>query len=158
MFCLFCNNEDTDVVNSRATRGGSQIWRRRKCSVCGKAATTYERYDMTHLSIVTPSAAEQPLPKGSGQLEAPYSRSKLFYSLGRAFTQSQQDITQVDDIIDTIEIKLITDQTVSLTRLELASIVLETVKPVNLSAFMHYLASHGRITNKTELRKAIKQY
>lgn len=114
---------------------------------------------MTHLSIVTPLSPENlPLSKGLRQLEAPYSRSKLFYSLCRAFAESQQDISQVEDILDTIEVKLISQQCEEISRHELTSLVLETIKPVNLSAFMHYLASHGQITNKSELRKVIKQY
>lgn len=154
MFCLFCNNESTDVVNSRLTRGGRQVWRRRKCNVCGKAATTYERFDMTHLMIVTSSLPE----KTSREPEAPYSRSKLFYSLCRAFADSQQDISQVDGLLDTIEIKLAQTHQTELGRNKLTDLVLETIKPVNLSAFMHYLASHGQITNNTELKKLIKQY
>lgn len=158
MFCLFCNNEDTDVANSRLTKGGSQVWRRRKCSVCGKAATTYERYDMTHLSIVTPSSEHQAPLRESRQLETPYSRSKLFYSLAKAFSASGQDVVLVDDLVDTIETKLVHGRFQQLEREKLTSLVLETIKPVNLSAFMHYLASHGQITNRSELRQVIKKY
>lgn len=154
MFCLFCNNESTDVVNSRLTKGGSQVWRRRKCNVCGKAATTYERFDMTHLMILTSSPKEK-----SNQLtETPYSRSKLFYSLAKAFTESNQDISQVDGLLDTIETKLSRTNQDSLSSDELTTLALETIKPVNLSVFMHYLASHGQISNNTELKKLIKQY
>lgn len=109
---------------------------------------------MTHLMIVTSSLPE----KTSREPEAPYSRSKLFYSLCRAFADSQQDISQVDGLLDTIEIKLAQTHQTELGRNKLTDLVLETIKPVNLSAFMHYLASHGQITNNTELKKLIKQY
>ncbi len=141
-------------MNSRLTKGGSQVWRRRKCNVCGKAATTYERFDMTHLMILTSS----PKKKTNQLIETPYSRSKLFYSLAKAFTESNQEISQVDGLLDTIETKLSQTNQIKMECNELTSLVLETIKPVNLSAFMYYLASHGQISNNTELKKLIKQY
>ena len=122
--------------------------------MCGKAATTYERFDMTHLMILTSSPGE----KTSQEIETPYSRSKLFYSLCQAFMQSNQEISQVNGLLDTIETKLAQTNKTELSRDDLTALVLETIKPVNLSAFMHYLASHGQITNNTQLKKLIKQY
>lgn len=145
MFCLFCNNESTDVVNTRLTRGGARVWRRRKCNVCGKVLTTYERPNMAFLTILSPN----------GQ-ETPYSRSKLFYSLCKAFKGSGGDISQVDGLMDTIEVKLIKEKKTIVTSQRLIRLILVAIKPVSLSAFMYFLASHSEINNNTELKKLIK--
>lgn len=145
MFCLFCNNESTDVVNTRLTRGGAQVWRRRKCNVCGKVLTTYERCDMTFISILSTDGRK-----------TSYSRSKLFYSLCQVFDGSGDDISLVDGLMDTIEIKLIKERKDVITMQEFVRLVLIAIKPVSLSAFMYYLASHSEINNNTELKKLIK--
>lgn len=121
------------------------VWRRRKCNVCGKVLTTYERPDMTFLSISCPNGPE-----------TSYSRSKLFYSLCRAFAAGDEDITLVDGLMDTIEVKLVRQKNTHISLDELNKLILTTLKPVSLSAFMYYLASHSEITNNTELKKLIK--
>ena len=43
MRCPFCQNPDTQVIDSRAPEEGYAIRRRRKCPACGKRFTTFER-------------------------------------------------------------------------------------------------------------------
>jgi transcriptional repressor NrdR len=52
MFCINCFHENTKVVNTRARTKQPQIWRRRKCSNCGKAFTTYERPSLVDNKVV----------------------------------------------------------------------------------------------------------
>lgn len=47
MRCPLCEAEDTRVVDSRPSEGGSAIRRRRECAVCGHRFTTYERAAVT---------------------------------------------------------------------------------------------------------------
>ena len=42
MFCPFCGNEETKVIDSRLVAEGSQIKRRRECTHCGKNVKTTE--------------------------------------------------------------------------------------------------------------------
>ena len=42
MRCPFCKNDDTRVVDSRASDDGQAIRRRRSCSECGRRFTTVE--------------------------------------------------------------------------------------------------------------------
>jgi transcriptional regulator NrdR family protein len=42
MKCIFCNNKNTSVKNSRSVKSGLQVWRRRHCDSCGKTFTTTE--------------------------------------------------------------------------------------------------------------------
>jgi transcriptional repressor NrdR len=42
MWCPFCSHENTRVVDSRLTRDGMQIRRRRQCEECGSRFNTYE--------------------------------------------------------------------------------------------------------------------
>ena len=52
MFCPFCSNEETKVVDSRLVAGGSQIKRRRECTHCGERFTTYEEAELFMPKIV----------------------------------------------------------------------------------------------------------
>ncbi len=66
MYCPSCNHENSKVIDSRVTDGGSSIRRRRECEKCEFRFTTFERAQTTNLMV----------EKRDGTLE-PYDREKL---------------------------------------------------------------------------------
>jgi transcriptional repressor NrdR len=60
VYCPFCRNADSRVVDSRLTEDGSAIRRRRQCSECGRRFTTLET---TSLSVVKRSGAGEPFSR-----------------------------------------------------------------------------------------------
>ena len=70
MYCPFCRNADSRVVDSRVTEDGSSIRRRRQCTNCSRRFTTVET---TSLSVL----------KRSGVAE-PFSRSKVINGARKA--------------------------------------------------------------------------
>jgi len=46
MFCPFCANDDTRVVDSRVVEEGQAVRRRRECEACGKRFSSYERAEL----------------------------------------------------------------------------------------------------------------
>ncbi len=70
MYCPFCRNADSRVVDSRLADDGSAIRRRRQCPQCGRRFSTVET---TSLSVI----------KRSGVAE-PFSRSKVINGVRKA--------------------------------------------------------------------------
>src|SRR3954470_7046649 len=70
MYCPFCRNPDSRVVDSRVTEDGSAIRRRRQCSECGRRFTTVET---TSLTVIKRSGAGEP-----------FSRSKVVSGVRKA--------------------------------------------------------------------------
>jgi len=46
MYCPFCANDDTRVVDSRVVEDGSAVRRRRHCEACGKRFSSFERAEL----------------------------------------------------------------------------------------------------------------
>jgi transcriptional regulator NrdR family protein len=61
-----------------------------------------------------------------------------------------------ENLIDTIEQKIVSNQKTILTKKELVKNVLETIKPISLRAFMKYLSSHTEFDGKRNLNKLLK--
>ena len=57
MYCPFCRNPDSRVVDSRLTDDGSAIRRRRLCPECGRRFTTVET---AVLAVVKRSGVSEP--------------------------------------------------------------------------------------------------
>jgi len=46
VYCPFCANDDTRVVDSRVVEEGRAVRRRRECEACGKRFSSYERAEL----------------------------------------------------------------------------------------------------------------
>ena len=73
MKCPFCRELDNRVIDSRLSKDGGMVRRRRKCSGCSRRFTTYERVEETTPMVV----------KKDGRREN-YDRLKVINGLKRA--------------------------------------------------------------------------
>ena len=147
MKCPYCRADTTDIYNSRSTKAGTQIWRRRRCLSCHESFTTYEAADLGFLKVV----------KKSGRKER-YSRAKLYSGIYGAFLSIPRKETTVDAVTDTVEAKLLDSCQRELATHEIAAIVLSTLKHFNLAAFMRFLAYQTNPASPAELDRALKKY
>ena len=147
MKCPFCRQDTTEVYNSRSTKFGTQVWRRRKCLTCHEAFTTYEAPDLGFLKIVKKTGKKQR-----------YSRAKLYSGIYGAFLSIPAKETTVDAVTDTIEAKLLDTKKAELSSNEVASIVLTTLKHFNTSAFLRYLAYQTDLASDAQLKKELNKY
>lgn len=147
MKCPFCREKSTFVYNSRTTKFGTQIWRRRTCESCQQSFTTYEQPDLSFLKIKKPT----------GRIE-PYSRAKLFSDIYAAFLNIRAKASTIDAVTDTIESKLLDIRTSELSSNDLVAVVLTTLKHFNTAAFVRFLASQSDLVSSSQLKKELKKY
>ena len=100
MWCPFCSHENTRVVDSRLTRDGMQIRRRRLCEECGSRFNTYE----------TPELKAPRIIKSDGNREA-FSEQKLRQGMLRALEKRPVETREVERAIRTLlrEISIVED-------------------------------------------------
>src|SRR5262249_49325591 len=91
MRCPFCQNEDTQVKDSRPTEDGACIRRRRQCDKCGSRFTTFERVQLRDLVVL----------KKSGR-RVPFDREKLARSIMIALRKRPIEAEQVEQMISGI--------------------------------------------------------
>lgn len=95
MRCPFCNNEDTQVKDSRPSEEGSSIRRRRFCTQCDARFTTFERVQLKELIVV----------KKDGKRK-PFDRNKLNRSISLAVRKRPVTSEQVEMAVNNIVRKL----------------------------------------------------
>lgn len=93
MLCPKCGNDQSDVIDSRATT--QAVRRRRQCSACSYRFTTYERVERPRLMVV----------KKDGRRE-PFNREKLLSGIERACEKRDITRAQIDTLVDEIECSL----------------------------------------------------
>ncbi|MBU4320426.1 MAG: transcriptional regulator NrdR, partial [Nitrospinae bacterium] len=96
MKCLFCGNLEDKVIDSRTSKEGDAIRRRRECLKCGKRFTSYERVEDIVPMVV----------KKDGRRE-PFDRPKILRGLEKACEKRPVSVEALEGIVDSIEKKLI---------------------------------------------------
>jgi transcriptional repressor NrdR len=92
MKCPACQDLQNKVVDSRLSRNGRAIRRRRECLSCGRRFTTYERIEEQMPMVV----------KKDGRRE-PFQRSKIMTGLKKAFQKRSISVTTIEDLSEEIE-------------------------------------------------------
>jgi transcriptional repressor NrdR len=92
MKCPFCGHLQDKVVDSRESREGDVIRRRRECLECGRRFTSYERIDEIPYMVV----------KKDGSREK-FDRPKLLAGLLKACEKRPVSISQLEGIVNEVE-------------------------------------------------------
>ena len=96
MKCPFCGELDNRVIDSRLSKDGTVIRRRRECLECGMRFTTYERVEETLPLVI----------KKDGRREH-FDRMKILIGLKKACEKRPISITTLEKMVDKIEHKLL---------------------------------------------------
>ena len=92
MKCPFCGEIDNKVIDSRLSKDGNVIRRRRECILCGRRFTTYEHIEEIPVMIV----------KKDGRREV-FSREKVRSGLQKACQKRDISINVIDEFLDELE-------------------------------------------------------
>lgn len=96
MKCPFCENLEDRVIDSRTSKEGDSIRRRRECLDCGQRFTSYERVEDVVPMVV----------KKDGRRE-PFDMAKIRSGLLISCKKRPIGTDQLDAIVETIEKKLV---------------------------------------------------
>lgn len=100
MRCPFCSHENTRVVDSRLTRDGLQIRRRRQCEDCGSRFNTYESPEIKAPRIIKADGGRQAFSEEKlreGMLRALEKRPVETREIERAIRSLLREISTVED-------------------------------------------------------------
>lgn len=92
MKCPFCSNVENKVIDSRISKDGSAIRRRRECLACGKRFTTYEFVEEVLPMVV----------KKDGRRES-FDRGKILSGLKKACEKRPISMDVIEDVLERIE-------------------------------------------------------
>jgi len=93
MKCPYCTKINNKVIDSRLSKDGRMIRRRRECIECGRRFTTYEK-----LEDVLPM-----LVKKDGRRE-PFNREKIISGIRKACQKLPVSVTTIEEFVDSLEL------------------------------------------------------
>jgi transcriptional repressor NrdR len=146
MRCSKCGCQEDKVIDSRTSREGATIRRRRECLGCGHRFTTYEEIENEAFTVVKRDDRREP-----------FAREKLLHSLKVACHKrpvSQQKMEEVaDEIIEEIGDKY--DREVP--SLAIGERVMEALRSVDQVAYVRFASVYRRFEEPTEFVQEVKK-
>ena len=145
MKCPYCGNLEDKVVDSRESKDGDSIRRRRECFGCNKRFTSYERIDEIPYMIV----------KKDGKREK-FERNKIMSGLLRASEKRPISATQLEGIIDKVEKFVQESSDRERQSNELGKIMMRELKKLDKVAYVRFASVYLEFEDVSEFMKELK--
>ncbi len=145
MKCPFCGSIEDRVIDSRMSKDGEAIRRRRECIKCGGRFTSYER-------------VEDPLPmviKKDGSREF-YDRHKILNGLKKACEKRPISITALENVITSIERKLIGMGVKEISSSWIGEEVVSALKEIDKVAYVRFASVYRQFKDINDLIHEVK--
>ncbi|MFJ3958581.1 transcriptional regulator NrdR [Arthrobacter sp. NPDC090010] len=143
MYCPFCRNPDSRVVDSRVTEDGSSIRRRRQCTNCSRRFTTLET---TSLSVV----------KRSGVAE-PFSRSKVINGVSKACQGRPVTEDDLAMLAQEVEESVRASGAAEIKAHEVGLAILEPLRRLDEVAYLRFASVYQDFDSLDDFERAIAQ-
>jgi transcriptional repressor NrdR len=145
MRCPFCGHIEDKVVDSRESKDGDSIRRRRECLECGRRFTSYERIDEIPYMVV----------KKDGKRET-FDRNKILAGTLRACEKRPISTGQLEAIVDEVE-KVVQDSPDrELQTSSIGKIIMRRLKALDKVAYVRFASVYLEFEDVSEFMTELK--
>jgi transcriptional repressor NrdR len=141
MKCPYCGHLGDKVVDSRESKEGDAIRRRRECLDCGRRFTSYERIDEIPYMVV----------KKDGRRER-FERQKLVAGLLKACEKRPVSIPALEAIADQIETRLQDTPEREISTEGIGATVMAALKQLDKVAFVRFASVYRNFRDLDEFK------
>lgn len=127
MMCPFCGHKEDRVIDSRESKEGDAVRRRRQCLRCERRFTTYERTDEIPYMVV----------KKDGRREK-FDRQKVLSGLIKACEKRPVSMARLAEIVNEIESRLADTADRELPATEIGEILMERLQSLDKIAYVRF--------------------
>ena len=145
MKCPYCGHLGDKVVDSRESKEGEAIRRRRECLEFGRRFTSYERIDEIPYMVI----------KKDGSRER-FERQKLIAGLLKACEKRPVSVAQVEAIADRVEATLQERPEKEIATVEIGQAVMEDLKRLDKVAYVRFASVYRHFRDIGEFMNELK--
>lgn len=127
MTCPFCGHRQDRVLDSRESKEGDVIRRRRECLKCQRRFTTYERSDEIPYVVV----------KRDGRREK-FDRQKVLEGLLKACEKRPVAMAKLAEVVDEVESKLAENPEREMSTAEIGEMLMKRLRTLDKIAYVRF--------------------
>ena len=150
MTCPFCAYKEDRVIDSRESKEGDVIRRRRQCLSCERRFTTYERSDEIPYMVI----------KKDGRREK-FDRQKVLNGLLKACEKRPVGMGKLAEVVDELETRLIESSEREISTTVVGEILMERLHVLDKIAYVRFASVYRDFQDVdaflNELRNLVNQ-
>ena len=144
MRCIKCGCMDDKVVDSRMSKDGTAIRRRRICLNCEARYTTYEQIERTELRVIK-----------KGDMQELFNREKILNGLIKACEKRPVSMETLDRAVDEIVSQLHKEYNREVPSSHIGQIVMNKLHELDPVAYIRYVSVYRQFQNVDEFIEEI---
>lgn len=144
MFCPFCSEQETKVIDSRLVAEGQQVRRRRECMVCHERFTTFESAELVMPRVI----------KRDGSRE-PFNEDKLRAGLQRALEKRPVSTEKVEQCILSLKSQLRATGEREVSSELLGNLIMKALKELDKVAYVRFASVYRSFEDVREFGEEI---
>jgi transcriptional repressor NrdR len=145
MKCPYCGHLADKVVDSRESKEGDVIRRRRECLECGRRFTSYERIDEIPYMVV----------KKDGNRER-FERQKLIAGLLKACEKRPVGVSALEAVADRVEATLQERPEKEIATAEIGALVMEELRRLDQVAYVRFASVYRNFRDLSEFKRQVE--
>lgn len=145
MRCSKCSQTEDRVIDSRESKDGATIRRRRECLACGHRFTTYEQLERTDLRVVK-----------RNNVREPFSREKLLGGLIKACEKRPVSMDQLEVAAEEIITELQQDNVREIPSKVIGGKVMDKLRRIDHVAYVRFASIYRQFEDVGEFIDEIK--
>jgi len=150
MNCPFCGHLEDKVVDSRESKEGGAIRRRRECLKCERRFTTYERIDEVPYMVI----------KKDGRREK-FERQKVLQGLLKASEKRPIGMGKLSELVNQVEARVIDSPDREISTTEIGEILMSGLKELDKIAYVRFASVYRDFQDEqaffNELKNLMRQ-
>ncbi len=150
MKCPFCSHLHDKVVDSRESKEGDAIRRRRECLACERRFTTYERIDEVPYMAI----------KKDGRREK-FDRQKVLAGLLKACEKRPISMAKLSELVNRVETKVSDSPDREISTTEIGEFLMEGLRELDKIAYVRYASVYRDFQDEeaffNELKNLMRQ-
>ena len=146
MRCPECDSTENRVVDTRTSRGGRAVRRRRECTDCSARFTTYEYVEERPIQVL----------KRDGSSEE-FDRGKLIRAVKTACAKRPISMTEVDRIVEEIEDRLGRQAGAEVASGLIGEMVMDRLKPLDRVAYVRFASVYRDFQDEDEFQAFVDE-
>ncbi len=143
--CPYCGNLEDKVVDSRESREGDVIRRRRECLKCERRFTSYERIDEIPYMVI----------KKDGRRE-PFDRQKVLAGLARACEKRPVPAAKLEAIVNAVEKYVQESRDRERSTQKIGELIMRRLKDLDKVAYVRFASVYLEFKDVTEFMSELK--
>jgi len=125
--CPFCGHLNDKVIDSRESKEGDAIRRRRQCLACDRRFTTYERIDEVPYMVI----------KKDGRREK-FDRQKVLAGLLKACEKRPVSMGRLSELVDRVEARVTDSADREISTIDIGEMLIETLRGLDKIAYVRF--------------------